>query len=78
MDAIKLRQAMKDKGITVVRMCAVLGISRKAFWNKCKGNTEFKQSEIVKICELLGMKDGTEIFFPKSFLKDTRHSKSGG
>ena len=68
MDAIKLREAMHERGITVLKMCDHLGISRKAFWSKCTGKSEFKQSEIVKICELLGMKDGTEIFFPKSVL----------
>ena len=71
MDEAKLREAMRDRGITVLKMCEELGISRKAFWSKCTGKSEFKQSEIVKICELLGMKDGTEIFFPKSVLNDT-------
>lgn len=71
MDAVKLRDAMQERGISVNRMCDELGISRKAFWSKCTGKSEFKQSEIVKICELLGMKDGTEIFFPESVLKDT-------
>lgn len=71
MDATKLREAMQERGISVNRMCDELGISRKAFWSKCTGKSEFKQSEIVKICELLGMKDGTEIFFPESVLNDT-------
>ena len=61
-----LRQAMSEKGITVVQMCREIGISRKAFWSKCKGKTEFKQSEIAKIIELLGTKYATAIFFPKS------------
>ena len=77
MDAEKLREAMRENHITVVRMCRELGISRKAFWSKCKGLSEFKQSEIVKICELLGMKDGTEIFFPSSVVKDTERSITG-
>lgn len=66
MNAEKLRAAMKEKGITIVQMCAIIGISRKAFWSKCTGKTEFKQSEIVKIVEALGLKDGTDIFFSKS------------
>ena len=77
MDAEKLREAMRERNITVVRMCRELGISRKAFWSKCNGKSEFKQSEIVKVCELLGMKDGTVIFFPKSVLKDTKRRKVG-
>ena len=78
MDAVKLRSAMHERGITVLKMCEELGISRKAFWSKCTGKSEFKQSEIVKICELLGMKDGTEIFFPKSVLKDTKRGERHG
>lgn len=72
MDAEKLREAMREKNITVVRMCKEIGISRKAFWSKCKGYTEFKQSEIAKIIELIGQKHATAIFFPTSVLKDTR------
>lgn len=64
MDAQMLRLIMKDKGITVNEMCLELGISRKAFWSKCKGLTEFKQSEIVKIVEILGTENGNAIFFP--------------
>lgn len=76
MNAEKLREAMREKGITVVRMCAEIGMSRKAFWSKCNGLTEFKQSEIVKIIEVLGMKDGTDIFFPASVFKDTKRKKT--
>lgn len=72
MDAEKLREAMREKGITVTRMCKEIGISRKAFWSKCKGLTEFKQSEIAKIIELIGTKYATAIFFPKSVAKDTK------
>ena len=64
MDAEKLRELMREKGITVTKMCEMIGISRKAFWSKCTGKTEFKQSEIVKIIELLGEQYGTDIFFP--------------
>lgn len=66
MNSELLREAMSEKNITVTRMCHEIGISRKAFWSKCKGKTEFKQSEIAKIIELLGNKYGTAIFFPKS------------
>lgn len=71
MDAELLRKIMRDKGITVVQMCREIGISRKAFWAKCNGKTEFKQSEIAKIIDLLGREKGTLIFFPKSVANDT-------
>ena len=66
MDAVKLRELMKVKGITVSAMCAAIGISRKAFWAKCNGKSEFKQSEIVKIMNVLELEDGTFIFFKQS------------
>ena len=72
MNSELLREAMRSKSITVVQMCREIGISRKAFWSKCKGKTEFKQSEIAKIIELLGDEYGTAIFFPTSVAKDTR------
>ena len=64
MNAELLRKIMRDKGITVNRMCEAIGIGRKAFWSKCKGKTEFKQSEIVKIIDLVGTENGNAIFFP--------------
>ena len=72
MNSEKLREVMREKHISVVQMCSELGISRKAFWSKCKGKTEFKQSEIAKIIELVGSENGTAIFFPESVAKDTK------
>ena len=71
MDAELLRKVMRDKGISVIQMCREIGISRKAFWAKCTGKTEFKQSEIAKVIELVGSENGTLIFFPASVAKDT-------
>ena len=64
MNSELLRNVMRERGFTVTKMCQELGISRKAFWSKCNGRSEFKQSEIVKIIELLNLKNGTAIFFP--------------
>lgn len=71
MDIELLRKLMREKGITVVRMCREIGISRKAFWSKCNGKSEFKQPEIAKIIDLLGREKGMLIFFPKGVFKDT-------
>ena len=71
MDAELLRKVMRDMGISVVQICREIGISRKAFWAKCTGKTEFKQSEIAKVIELVGSENGTLIFFPASVAKDT-------
>lgn len=64
MDAVKLRELMKELGISVNSMCKLIGISRKAFWAKCNGKSEFKQSEIVKIVEVIGTENGAAVFFP--------------
>lgn len=64
MNAELLRKVMRDKGFTVKKMCSELGISRKAFWAKCNGRSEFKQSEIAKTIDILGTEYGTAIFFP--------------
>ena len=70
-----LRKIMREKGITVTRMCNEIGISRKAFWSKCTGKTEFKQSEIAKVINLIGAKHGSSVFFPKSVRNDTIEEK---
>lgn len=59
-----LLEIMAEKGITINQMCKELGIKRKAFWSKRKGKTEFKQSEIVKIINLIGVENGNAVFFP--------------
>lgn len=75
MNSELLREAMRAESITIVQMCREIGISRKSFWSKCKGKTEFRQSEIAKIIELLGKKNGIAIFFPPSVSKDTTKKK---
>ena len=69
MDVQLLREAMQAKGYTVTRLCAEIGIGRKAFWSKCTGRSEFKQGEIVKIAELLGKANANAIFFPSELRK---------
>ena len=69
MNAEKLREVMQEKGISVKRMCQEIGISRKAFWSKCEGRSEFKLNEILAIVDLLGMDDAIEIFFPSEWRK---------
>ena len=64
MNAELLREVMREKGISIKTMCEELGISRKTFWKRCTGKTEFKQSEIVKIIDLVGKEYGVAIFFP--------------
>lgn len=58
-----LRYEMAKKGISVARMEQELGISHKAFWAKCNGRSEFRQSEIAQIIKILELDDAGEIFF---------------
>lgn len=58
-----LRYEMARHGISVDEMTQRLGISRSAFWKKCTGISEFRQSEIAKMIEILDLKNPAEIFF---------------
>ena len=63
MNKALLEYEMNKKGISIGAMCEKLGISRSAFYRKCNGLSEFKQSEIKTIVELLGLDSPTDIFF---------------
>ncbi len=63
MNKVLLRCEMVKKGYSVEKMAASLGISRSAFWKKCNGISEFKQSEIKRMIDLLQPENPTAIFF---------------
>ena len=63
MDRFKLEYEMKSKGVTVEKLCKDLNMSRSAFYRKCRGVTEFTQSEIQNIVSYLGLKTPMGIFF---------------
>jgi len=65
-DSAKLFKAMEKKGIKTSKFCEVFGISRQAFWKKCKGITQFRMPEVYVMCDLLNLSDEekVEIFFP--------------
>lgn len=63
MDTALLEYKMKVKGINKSTMCKMLGISTSAFYRKCRGKSEFTQSEIQKIIDILDLKSPVEIFF---------------
>lgn len=54
---------MKRRGVTVGKMCEDIGMSRSAFYRKCRGKTEFTLSDIQKIVEYLGLESPIGIFF---------------
>jgi transcriptional regulator with XRE-family HTH domain len=54
---------MKRRGVTVENLCENIGMSRSAFYRKCRGTSEFTLTEIQKIVENLGLDSPMGIFF---------------
>jgi ACT domain-containing protein len=65
MDKFLLEYEMKKKGYTVGKMCKEIGVSRSAFYKKCNGKSDFTQSEIQAIVNLLELESPMAIFFTK-------------
>lgn len=64
MNASEFRAAVARAGISNRAIAANLGLSEQALYNKINGRTEFKNSEIVKLVELLGLSmDSVNIIF---------------
>lgn len=63
MNKALLEYKMKLSGKNISDMCAMLEISRSAFYRKCNGKSEFTQSEISKIVKYLNLDSPVEIFF---------------
>ena len=59
----RLKEAMRQKGVTDKMLYTALGISRSAFYRKSRGITEFTQSEIQKIVDYLQLRSPVGIFF---------------
>ena len=65
MDKALLQYEMSKNGITIGDMCKKLEISRSAFYRKCNGKSDFTQSEIQAIVDLLHLESPMAIFFAK-------------
>ena len=63
MDKLELEIAMMRKGMNVVSLAKIIGISRSALYNKINGHCEFTRSEIQRIVEALGLDSPMGIFF---------------
>lgn len=63
MDKNKLYYYMSMRGISCQEMCDRLEMSRSAFYRKCNGISEFTQSEIQKIVDILKLDSPMGIFF---------------
>lgn len=74
MNKALLEYRMRERGVSISKMCSVLGMSRSAFYRKCNGISEFTLGEIQKIVDYLELDSPMEIFFyPESVLKDTEN-----
>ena len=63
MDRYKLQYEMRSRGVTVEKLCEAIGMSKAAFYRKCKGVSEFTQSEIQAIVDYLHLETPMGIFF---------------
>lgn len=63
MNKARLEYEMKINNLSIADMCAILGISRSAFYRKCNGISEFTQGEIQTMVRCLHLKTPMGIFF---------------
>lgn len=65
MNLAEFRAAVARANVANKTLAAHLGLSEQAFYNKMSGKTEFKNSEIVKLADILKltMSDVNAIFF---------------
>ena len=63
MDKEKLEKEMKERGVSKEKMCQELGISRSAFYRKCRGMSQFTLEEIKAIVKILHLESPVDIFF---------------
>ena len=55
MDKEALYNKMREKGLTITRLAADLGISRSTFYRKCRGESDFTRAELQRIIEILAL-----------------------
>lgn len=65
MNSNELRAELARSGLSIPQAADKIGISKKAFYCKLDGPSEFKQSEIKALKKLLSLSDTriSEIFF---------------
>jgi predicted transcriptional regulator len=61
----RLQEIIKESGYKKRHIAKELGISHQSFYNRLSGKSEFKSSEISKLCEVISIskKVRDEIFF---------------
>jgi len=67
-NSVELRALIKESGYSYKHIAKKLGITYYGLKNKLDNVTEFRPSEIVILCDLLGIKDPADrerIFFAR-------------
>ena len=59
----KLKAAIVEAGLTQKDIANILKLSAQGFFKKLHNKSEFKSSEIHKLCETLNITDKDSIFF---------------
>lgn len=65
-DIKRLQEIIVNKGLSKTFIAQKMGISRQALYNKLNGLAPFNQYDIKKLCDILDIKNSTEmkrIFF---------------
>lgn len=67
MNPNELRAEIARKGLSIPKVAAIMGISKKTLYSRLDGAKEFKSSEISTLREVLALTDERmlEIFFEK-------------
>ena len=65
MNATELTVELARNKLSIPKAANMIGIGKKAFYSKMKGESEFKQSEIRSLKRILNLSDErvSEIFF---------------
>lgn len=66
-DGKRLKKLVDESGFKVTAVCDYVGITRKTFYNKINGKSEFTATEIQKLCDKLNLtpKQRNDIFFAR-------------
>lgn len=58
-----LRGRIAEKGLTQKEVAEMIGITYQSFSEKINNKSHFKVSEIIKLCDILGIVDKDSYFF---------------
>lgn len=63
MNLEKLDKERKRRNLTIEELCSLAGMSKSAYYRKCKGTSQFTRKEMLKIAEILNLNSPVDIFF---------------